>query len=276
MIRLSFDLEPRPGELVRGDIRIPEGPPPRGAVVVVHGFKGYKDWGFYPWLAQRIAGAGYAAITFNFARNGIGDDPNALTEFDRFGSNTFSFEQDELRLVLARTLDGDLLPRRPRQVALLGHSRGGGQVVLAAAAEERTAALVTWGSVSYFDRWTQETKEQWREDGTVWVLDRQTGRQLPVDVALLEDFEARRAELDVRAAAARVQAPWLILHARDDMSVWPGEAEALAAANPGARLHLVENAGHTFEVGHPFREPTPSLIEATDRTLAHLRAHMGT
>ena len=274
MIRLPFIREPRPGDTLRGDVRIPDGPPPRVAVVVAHGFKGFKDWGFFPWVAAQLVGAGYAAVTFNFSRNGIAGDPDRFTDLERFASNTLSLEQEDLRAVLSEVLDGDLLPRRPRRVALLGHSRGGGHAVLGAAAEPRVRALVTWGSVAQFDRWTEETRALWRAEGRMWVLNQRTGEQMPVGVGLLEDFEANRDELDVGAAAARVTAPWLIVHGTEDITVWPGDAVTLARANPLARLHRVERAGHTFEVGHPFEGASPELREAMDRTLDHLRLHV--
>lgn len=75
LIRLPFTREARPGEPIRGEVRIPDGPPPRVAVVMAHGFKGFKDWGFFPWVAEGMAAAGYAVVTFNFSRNGIGADP---------------------------------------------------------------------------------------------------------------------------------------------------------------------------------------------------------
>ena len=274
MIRLPFSRQPRPGDTIRGDVRIPDGPPPRTAVVVAPGFKGFKDWGFFPWLAEQLAGAGYAAVTFNFSRNGIGCDPDRLTDLDRFAANTLSLEQEELRAVLSEVLDGDILPRRPRRVALLGHSRGGGHVVLAAAAEPRVGALVTWASVARFDRWTEEAKALWRAEGRIWVLNRRTGEQMPVGLGLLEDFEAHRSELDVLGAAPRVVAPWLIVQGSEDLTVWPGDAETLARANPRARLHRVEGAGHAFEARHPFDGTSPALREAMDRTLEHLRRHL--
>ncbi|MDP2957159.1 MAG: alpha/beta fold hydrolase [Longimicrobiales bacterium] len=274
MIRLSFIREPRPGDTIRGDVRIPDGPPPRAAVVVAHGFKGSKDWGFFPWVAERLGAAGYAVVTFNFSRNGIGSEPDRFTDLERFESNTLSLEQAELRSVLSEVLDGALLPKRPRRVALLGHSRGGGHAIVAAAAEPRIGALVTWASVAYFDRWTEETKALWRAERRVWVLNQRTAEQMPVGVGLLEDFEAHREELDVRAAAARVVAPWLIVHGTEDLTVWSGEAETLTRASRRARLHLVDRAGHTFEVGHPFGGPSPQLGEVMDRTLEHLRLHL--
>lgn len=274
MIRLSFTREPRPGDTLRGDVRIPEGPPPRAAVVVVHGFKGFKDWGFFPWVAGQLAGAGYAVVTFNFSRNGIAGDPQRITDLARFSENRLSLEAAEVRAVLAEVLDGDLLPRRPRRTALLGHGRGGGHAILASAVEPRVGALVTWAAVARFDRWTEETTALWRAEGRMWVLNQRTGEQMPVGVGLLEDFEVHRGELDVEAAARRVGAPWLIVHGTEDLTVWPGDAEALARANPAARLHRVEGAGHAFDVCHPFEGAAPQLREAMDRTLDHLRRHL--
>ena len=56
------------GEIIRGDVRYAEGPAPRTAIIVVHGFKGYKDWGFFPHLCERLAIAGHAVVSFNFSR----------------------------------------------------------------------------------------------------------------------------------------------------------------------------------------------------------------
>ena len=39
-----------------------------------HGFKGFKDWGFFPHLADRLARAGLVAVSFNFSGSGVGPD----------------------------------------------------------------------------------------------------------------------------------------------------------------------------------------------------------
>ena len=276
MIHLPFRREPRPGEVIRGDIRIPEGPPPRSAVVVAHGFKGFKDWGFFPYLCTQLSAAGFAVVSFNFTRSGIGEDPEEFTELERFASNTLSLEQSELLYMLSQVAEGDLLPRRPVDVGLLGHSRGGGQAILAAAAYEHVNALVTWAAVSHFDRWTPETKARWRMEGEVVVLNQRTGQQMPLNVSLLDDYEANRETLAIQDGAGKVRAPWLIVHGREDLTVRVGEADALARAAAGARVALIEGAGHTFEVGHPFKGPSRQLKQALDHTVGHFRNHLAT
>ena len=274
MIHVPFTRDPRPGETIRGEVRIPEGPPPTSAVVVVHGFKGFKDWGFFPHLCRQLAAAGHAVVSFNFTRNGIGSDPLEFTELDSFGTNTFSIELDEVRLILDEVFDGNLLPRAPRKVGLLGHSRGGGQAILAAAEEPRVDALVTWAAVSHFDRWSDETKEEWRELGRLWAMNTRTGQRMPLDVSLLEDYETNSARLDIPSAAGRIASPWLILHGLEDETGPPDEARALAKEAAHARMVLVNDAGHTFQARHPFESSPPELDEAVRRTIQHFERHL--
>ena len=280
MIHRTFREVPTHGDPIHGDVRIPDGPPPEGVVVVAHGFKGFKDWGFFPYLCESLAGAGLAAVSFNFSLNGVGSgDPTEFNDLEGFGRNTLSRELEDLHFVVDAVREGDLLPRPPRRLGLLGHSRGGASVILVArelaAAGWEPDALVTWSSVSTLDRWPDPTKEEWREEGRLYVLNARTGQQMPLDVSLLEDFEENRERLDVERAAEEVEAPWLILHGADDASVPVAEARRLAsAAGENARLSVVEGAGHTFEVGHPFQEPSPEFAQALNETASHFRRHL--
>ena len=128
--------------------------------------------------------------------------------------------------------------------------------------------------MSTFDRWSSETRAEWRETGRIYVLNSRTGQQMPMDVGMLQDLEGQRARLDVEAAASRVAAPWLILHGEADNTVDLEEAHALARAARFGRLHVVAGAGHTYEVGHPFDAPTRELDEAVEASVAHLSLHL--
>ncbi len=252
-----------------------EGPPPRSAVLVVHGFKGFKDWGFLPHVCSRLAVEGHAVLSFNFSHNGIGPHPEVLTELDAFAANTFTRELEELRYLLRRTREGALTPRRPRRVGLLGHSRGGADAILVAR-EGGVDALVTWGPVDHLDRFSSETTREWREAGVVYVLDGRTGQHLPLSLALLDDLERNRSLLDLHRAATEVESPWLIVHGKDDLTVPVQEGERLAGASGKARLHLVDGAGHAFEAGHPFQGSTPALEEALEVSVPYFGRHLET
>jgi pimeloyl-ACP methyl ester carboxylesterase len=244
-------------------------------VLVLHGFKGFKDWAFFPYVCRKLAAAGHAVVSFNFSGSGIGPDPERFTELEAFAANTLSREVEEVGWVADWTMAGDLLPRRPQRLGLLGHSRGGGEAVVHAASDPHVGALVTWSAVSTFDRWSEATRAEWRESGRIYVLNSRTGQQMPLDVGLLEDFEARREALDVERAAARVEAPWLIVHGERDETVELHEAKVLARSSRGARLEILADAGHTFEVGHPFGGPSPQLDHALRTTIDHFELHLG-
>ncbi len=275
MIRRSWSHRLSDGARIRADVLLPDGPPPETAVVLVHGFKGFKDWGFFPSTAQALAGDGHAAISLNFSLNGIGDRPTEFTDLEAFGRNTLSRELDELLLVLDALREPGLLPLPPRRIGLLGHSRGGGDAVLAAG-ERPLDALVTWAAVATFDRWSPETKEEWRQAGRIYVLNGRTGQQMPLDLSLLEDWEEHRDRLDIEEAARRLEVPWLVLHGEADEAVSARDARRLAGAGARGpvRLHLVERAGHTFGVGHPFTGPTPEYEEVLRLTRRHFRKHL--
>lgn len=263
----------RPGPFsdpIRGDIRRPEGEPPETAVVVVHGFKGFKDWGFFPHLARELARAGHTAVTFDFSLNGTAAGADDLADLEAFARNTFSRELEELRWLLRLVGQGELVPGPPpRELGLLGHSRGGGTAALAAREEPAVRSLVTWAPVATFDRWDVATKARWRASGRTHTRNARTGQDLPLDRTLLQDLEENWGRLDVEAAAREVEVPWLVVHGTEDDSVPDGEGEALAEAAPQGRLARVEGAGHTFGAAHPLGAPPPHLECAIRATISH-------
>jgi dienelactone hydrolase len=249
----------------------------RPAVVVIHGFKGFKDWGMFPVLADRLARAGFTAVTFNLSGSGV-DDRGEFRWPERFGHNTFSAELQDIRAVLGALDRGELGVPRPPAVGLVGHSRGGGMAVLAAADHPGIGALVTWAAISHVDRWPGQA-DAWRAAGKLEVVNQRTGQVLPLYPDVLEDVERNRAgPLDIAAAARRLTVPWLILHGGSDTSVLPDEAEALARAarerSAPTRLRILPEAGHTFGAVHPFAGMTPALAEVLDATVEWLNRYL--
>ena len=278
MTHARFTLESRLGEPIHGDLRVPAGPGPHPAVVVCHGFKGWKDWGFHPWLGTRLAEAGLAAVHFNFSRNGVREADGDIEDLDAFRRNTLSIERDDLDTVLDAVLSGKLgAPLDPSRLGLAGHSRGGGVALLGAAERPEVKALSTWASVSHFDRITDEaTLVEWRRAGVFEVLNSRTGQVLPMGVEFLEDVLGNLDRLHLLVAARRLRVPWLLLHGTADETVPFAEAEALARASErGARLVAIDGGGHTFGAVHPFAGPTPHLEAAAEATLGHFRAALG-
>ena len=65
-------------------------------IFLVHGFKGFKEWGFGPYIGKFLSENGFLVCAFNFSHNGIGNNPTEFTELGKFAENTFSLEIAEL------------------------------------------------------------------------------------------------------------------------------------------------------------------------------------
>ncbi len=269
-----FSIPSRDGYPLRGDVRYPEGFSSGRAIVVCHGFKGFKDWGYFPELGAELARAGYLAVSFNFSGSGVGPDLENFTDVDRFERATLSGDLDDLGRILdalAGKLPG---PRAAAPFGLLGHSRGGGVGVLRAAADDRIGCLVTWSAVARFDRWDREALERWRQQGFTEVLNARTGQVFQLRADFLDDFAAHAADrLNVERCASRLTIPHLVVHGTADESVPVDEALALAKWGRG-ELHLIDGAGHTFGAVHPFAGRTPALDDALGSTVAFFRRHL--
>lgn len=251
----------------------------RPTLVICHGFKGFMEWGFFPHLAQLLADRGFTVVRFNFTGSGMQPGDARVTDEGAFASATFSRDLDELLFLLAAvgaTLAAPIVDRD--RLGLFGHSRGGGTALLAAAHPEGSKhlrALVTWSAISTFDRFSTEDKDLWRQRGSIPVVNARTGQELSIDRLVLDDLEARSAELDLLAAAQRRQAPWLLVHGEDDETVPVTEAEQLAtAATDPTRVVSIPAAGHTFGSVHPFAGPTPQLITALNATQSWFRDYL--
>ncbi len=263
----AFELRSA-GHTLHGVVTLPDRPGPRPAVIVCHGFKGFMEWGFFPYAAELLALRGLTAIRFNFRSSGMAPGDQRVTDTAAFSRATFGGDLDDLSRVIEAAGE-TVAPGRVdrRRLGLLGHSRGGGAALLAAAAGEPVSVLVTWAAVSTFDRASAAEKEIWRRDGELPIVNARTGQTVPLGVEALDDLEADPERYDLLEAARRRAAPWLIVHGEHDPTVPFEEAGRLhGAASAPAELLRLPGADHTFGAKHPFAGPTPSLTRALNAT----------
>ena len=274
MIHERLELYSREGELLRADLRYIETGEAKPAIVFLHGFKGFKDWGPFPTMMEDFARSGFITLAFNFSHNGVGEDLLNFTELDRFARNTFSRELGEVHTVLhaLASCEGISLATReldPNSIGILGHSRGAAMAILAGRQSKLVRAVVALSPVSTFERYSDRHKARWREKGSFEVLNQRTLQMMRLDVALLDDLEANTATLNILDAAREypiLGKPLMLACGSEDLTTPLKETEAIeeAAKGPLTELHVIPNVGHTFNAVHPFQGMTPAL----DRVVA--------
>ena len=258
-------LENEAGLPVRGDLRVPEGVGSFPVIVIVHGFKGFKDWGMFPPTASRLTERGFATLAINTSMNGVGEKPEEFTELEKFAKNTPRREVKDVRRALDAIGSGELsAPLDAGRIGLLGHSKGGGAVLLTASVDDRVRCLVTWSSIATFYRNTDRALAEWREKGRLEIPNLRTGQILWQDLEVLEDLEASREEYDLEAACRRIRVPLLAVHGANDEAVDAGDAEKIVAWAGSAekRTEIVPKTGHTFGTAHPWPGPNPAWERA--------------
>jgi uncharacterized protein len=248
-------------------------------VIYAHGFNGFKDWGNFDLIATQFAEAGFCFLKFNFSHNGTTPEaPEEFVDLEAYGNNNYTKELADLQ----RVIDWSLSIKNPAQpfinnkVFLVGHSRGGGIVILKAAEESRIKAIATWASVAEcktpWGSWPEERIQQWKVTGVDYYTNSRTRQQLPIYYQLYEDYQAHNQRLNILKAAAELQIPFLICHGTNDEAVSVEKAYMLKEASPNAAVFLVES-DHVFGRKHPWPHPQlpQPMQDVIDKTIAFFK-----
>jgi pimeloyl-ACP methyl ester carboxylesterase len=242
---------------------------PKKVIVFCHGYKGFKDWGAWNSMAESFAKAGFFFVKFNFSHNGgTKEQPIDFPDLEAFGNNNYTKELDDLESVLNWiSLNTDFKKEADiHNISIIGHSRGGGIVVLKAHQDKRIKKVITLAGVSdYKSRFPKnEAFEQWKEKGVYYVKNGRTHQEMPHFYQFYEDFSKNENRLDIQHATENLTIPHLILHGNKDTSVLIQEAEKLKKWNPNSKYVIIENADHVFNVFHPWeKEEVSNELEET-------------
>lgn len=248
-------------------------------VIFNHGFKGFKDWGTWDLLARRFAEEGFVFIKFNQSHNGIGGkDLTEFSDLESFGKNTYSHELKDIEQVLNWVENNNSLPLDlidKTKINLLGHSRGGSTVILAANRFDNISKVASWAAFKDIaERFGTPQYAGWREKETSYIENGRTGQKMPQEYVIYEDYEAHKEDFNIEAAAKSLNIPQLIVHGTEDATVLFHDALAIRSWNKDSELFLVPNADHVFGGSHPYNEEAlPVYMErAADETIRFFKA----
>lgn len=248
-------------------------------IIFAHGFKGFKDWGGFPYLCTKIAQNGFAVLGFNFSHNGVGHThPMDFTELELFAENTHTIELQDYDAVLNFVPElAEKYPVDTNKIGLLGHSRGGGLSIIAASENsDSVKALVTLASVADFDRYTDEQKRRWRQNGFIEMPNTRTNQLMKMNISLLDDIETNRMRLSITNAASALKIPFLIIHGREDLAVKCSDAEKIYNSTDKnlTELVIVDKTGHTFGMEHPFKGTNKVYEDVIEMTSSFFKKNL--
>ena len=243
-------------------------------LLIIHGFRGSKNWGFFPTIAEEFAQNGSIVLTWNMSLNGYSDNAQYIDQPENFARNTITQEMVDTQSIIDsilqddRIISGDIRSHWNGDIHVLGHSRGGGIGILISAENPSIKKLALWNTISRFGRFTERQKKLWSETGTFPIDETEDGKVIAMNYTYISDLEFHSDEYSPLRAITEVSADILIVHAEQDMTVPIREAHALQEKSHSAHMHSIPQAGHIFGCTHPFTEMTSSLRDAIDTTTA--------
>lgn len=221
-------------------------------ILFVHGYMGYKDWGCWNLMQDFFVSQVYGFCKYNVSHNGgTIEQPIDFPDLEAFANNNYSKEVEDLNCVL-NWIEQKLSPLP--EIYLVGHSRGGG-IILLAGHDERVNRLVTLAAIDSIAKRFPEGKqlEVWKTQGTRYAINSRTHQKMPHLYSQYEDFDAHRNELDIEQACLNLKKPTLVIHGDADTSVDIEEGRNISSWLK-TRLFEIEEANHTFGASQPWTE----------------------
>lgn len=249
-------------------------------VIYAHGFNGFKDWANFDIIAKQLANAGFVFIKFNFSHNGTApENPAEFVDLESYAENNYTKELEDL----AKVIDWTLSDKNPfinhvnrSKLYLIGHSMGGGIVILKAAEDARIKKIATWASINEcktpWGSWSAEKIEDWGKTGKAFITNSRTKQEMPLNYQLYQDYQQNKDRLDIQKAISSLTIPILLCHGTQDEAVAFEKAKLLKARQPNAELFSVES-DHVFGRKHPWlSEELPEAMQMViDKTIEFFR-----
>ncbi|WP_157494094.1 alpha/beta hydrolase family protein [Fulvivirga imtechensis] len=226
-------------------------------ILFIHGFKGFKDWGHFNLIADTAAEECFIFVKPNLSHNGTTpENPQDFADLEAFSENNFSIELDDTGTVINYLFSQDcVVPPSEmdlNKLFLMGHSRGGGLVLLKAKEDRRIKGVATWSAVDDFNRWTDNLLKGWKENEIAYVYNSRTKQNMPVKYQIVEDLKSNHERLHISNAVKVLQIPFLIVHGSQDETVGVQSASYLHKLNPQSELLIIDGANHVLGGAHPY------------------------
>ena len=253
----NISVEGKHNKPILTDLSYNENKQAKQIVIFCHGYKGYKDWGAWNLMAENFAKNNIFFVKMSFSHNGgTIEQPIDFPDLKAFGNNNFTIELDDIDSVLNWVLKNSSIQNEidPMRITLIGHSRGGGSVLIKASEDKRITSVITWAGISDFgSKFTNEEQiNAWKKNGVVFVENGRTKQQMPHYFQFYVNYKESESRLSIQNAVKNLKIPYLIIHGSEDETVLLKEAEDLLSWNSNNRLFVIKHANHSFGSKQPW------------------------
>jgi len=239
-------------------------------VVFMHGYMGYKDWGCWNLVQDYFIVHGLNFAKFNVSHNGTTvDNPKEFTDLESFSINSYKRELDDLKVFINHLKVAYHLDK----IHLIGHSRGGG-IVLLSANNPSVQTVSTWASICSVDERMKKGTElkEWKEAGFYYTKNGRTNQEMPHSYSQYEEFRANEDILNIEQSCIELKKPICVIHGVEDSSVSIIEGEQIASWT-NSKLIKIDDTNHTFGASEPWdgNELPLALKQVCEQTLRFIK-----
>ncbi|MBW2997323.1 prolyl oligopeptidase family serine peptidase [Candidatus Woesearchaeota archaeon] len=233
---------------------------PCPAVIVAHGFKGFKEQPHMEICAKELSKAGFVAFRFD-SSNGIGESDGDLSDCDLTGY----LDDMKCALDFLETLDYVDTGR----LGITGHSFGGQALLIVAARDERVKAIIPQCAV-FLPSYSKSLKDEdgeWKKKGYRVFKSRSKGGEYKVSYHFYED-RMKYPDEWMKEIVGIIKVPTRIIHSENDEAVPLHSAHTLLELlNCEKDLHIIKGAEHTYREKQQLEEVATLVVEWFEKHL---------
>ena len=202
-------------------------------VIICHGHTGNKDRDFINSFCDKLNNKNINSFRFDFSGNGE-------SEGEYINTNSTS-ELNDLNSVV------DYFKNLSYEIGLIGHSRGGMDVVLYSSKNKEIKFIITIGApgkLSFIRRRLSEKQLKDVEEGKIILEFKQKdNKNFPISIEMIEDIESYKPLEEIK----KVKIPKLFIVGTKDREITQKAAqEYYDEANNPKELKIFDNADHCF------------------------------
>jgi esterase/lipase len=258
----------------------------KSILIFFHGYKSFRNWGFIPYICDKVSESNAIVINLDFSLNGILSEHPLKIDVDNFAKNRVSQEIQDGQMLINLLQDSnaqssemqEILKNWNGKIILSGHSRGAGIALILANQNKLVEKLALIAPIANFNRYRDRFIKEWIDAGKIEFYDSQSQQTLRMDATYVQDIVENTANYDLKSAAFLLEKDLLILQGENDYTIKQEESFQICKSfkenNKNSQFAcnfvLIEKANHLLNCSHPFESSNKYVEQAISEIIQFL------